>query len=63
MKRRLHLYLAGGILLVALIFGSFFDLQINQALFSKNNFFGLTVSSFGMIPGVKGTWIPKMYFA
>ena len=51
MKRRLHLYLAGGILLIALIFGSFFDLQINQALFSKNNFFGLTVSSFGMIPG------------
>ena len=51
MKRRWHFYIVGGLLLVGLILGSFFDLQINQAIFSKNNGFGLTISAFGMIPG------------
>ena len=51
MKKRLHLWIALGILVVGLVLGSFFDLQINQALFNKTNVFGLIVSSFGMIPG------------
>ena len=51
MKNRLHFYITGGILLIGLVLGSFFDLQINQALFDRYNGFGLTVSSFGMIPG------------
>ena len=51
MKKRLHLFLAGGILIIGLILGSFFDLQINQAIFDRTNVFGLAVSAFGMIPG------------
>ena len=51
MKNRLHFYITGGILLIGLVLGSFFDLQINQALFDRYNGFGLTISSFGMIPG------------
>jgi len=51
MKRRLNFFIAGGILLVGLILGSFLDLQINQAIFDRYNGFGLVVSSFGMIPG------------
>lgn len=51
MKRRLHLFIAGGILLIGLILGSFFDLQINQFLFDRYNGFGLAISSFGMLPG------------
>lgn len=51
MKSRLHFYITGGILLIGLVLGSFFDLQINQALFDRYNGFGLTISSFGMIPG------------
>ena len=51
MKKRFHFYILGGVLLIGLILGSFFDLQINTALFNKTNVFGLIVSSFGMIPG------------
>ena len=51
MKKRLHLFIAGGILLVGLIIGSFFDLQINQFLFDRTNTFGLAISAFGMTPG------------
>ena len=51
MKKRFHFYILGGVLLIGLILGSFFDLQINAALFNKTNVFGLIVSSFGMIPG------------
>ena len=51
MKKRFHFYIIGGVLLIGLILGSFFDLQINAALFNKTNVFGLIVSSFGMIPG------------
>ena len=50
MKRK-HLFIAGGVLLVAFILGSFFDLQINQAIFLKNNGFGIFMSAFGTIPG------------
>lgn len=51
MKKRFHFYIIGGILLIGLLLGSFFDFQINQAIFNKTNVFGLIVSSFGMIPG------------
>ena len=51
MKKRFHFYIIGGVLLVGLFLGSFFDLQINSAIFNKTNVFGLIVSSFGMIPG------------
>ena len=51
MKKRFHFYILGGVLLIGLILGSFFDLQINATLFNKTNVFGLIVSSFGMIPG------------
>lgn len=51
MKKRFHFYIIGGVLLIGLILGSFFDLQINKFLFDRTNPFGLVVSSFGMIPG------------
>ena len=51
MKKRLHFYIVGGVLLIAIILGSFFDLQINAALFDRYNGFGLAISAFGMIPG------------
>ena len=51
MKNRLHFAIVGGLLVVGIILGSIFDLQINQALFSNRNAFGIGVSMFGMIPG------------
>ena len=51
MKQRWHFLIVGGILLIGLLLGSFFDLQINAALFDRYNGFGLVTSSFGMIPG------------
>ncbi len=51
MKQRWHFFIVGGILLIGLLLGSFFDLQINQAIFDIDNTFGLIASSFGMIPG------------
>lgn len=50
MKRR-HLFISGGILLVCFIIGSFLDLNISQAIFSKNNGFGIFMSAFATIPG------------
>ena len=51
MKKRWHFLIVGGVLLIGLILGSFFDLQINKAIFDRYNGFGLVISSFGMIPG------------
>ena len=51
MKQRWHFFIVGGILLIGLLLGSFFDLQINAAIFDRYNGFGLVASSFGMIPG------------
>ena len=48
MKKRFHLFIIVGILLVGFIVGSFFDLQIDQALFNENNGFGLFMASFGV---------------
>ena len=51
MTKRWHFLIPAGILIIGLILGSFFDLQINTALFDLKNPFGLVISSFGMIPG------------
>ena len=57
MKKRYHFYIVASILLISLLIGSLpihgvaLDLQINEAIFDRNNIFGLIVSSFGMIPG------------
>ena len=37
--------------IVTFIIGSFYDYQINDALFSKNDTFGLVISVIGMVPG------------
>ncbi len=50
-KMRLHLWVGLGLFAVLFIIGSFADLSINQALFSKGNSFGMFIAAFGMIPG------------
>ena len=47
-KMRLHIFIAMGVFLALFIVGSFLDLQINQAIFSENNGFGLTVAALSM---------------
>ena len=54
MKKRYHLFIITGILLVGFIIGSFLDLQIDEALFNKNNGFGLFMASFGVYPCYAG---------
>ena len=54
MKKRFHLLIIIGILLVGFIVGSFLDLQIDTALFNKNNGFGLFMASFGVYPCYAG---------
>lgn len=54
MKKRFHLFIIIGILLVGFIVGSFLDLQIDQAVFVKNNAFGLIMASFGVYPCYMG---------
>lgn len=50
-KMRLHIYILIGIFLIGFIVGSFVDLSLSQAIFSRNNSFGLTISAIGTIPG------------
>ena len=50
MKKRFHLLIVIGLLVVGFIVGSFFDLQIDKALFQPNNGFGLFMASFGVYP-------------
>ena len=50
-KMRLHIYILLGIFLVGFIVGSFVDLSLSQAIFSRDNPFGLTISAIGTIPG------------
>ena len=50
-KLRLHLYIILGFFVVTFILGSFLDLQVSKALFSRDNTFGLLVSSIGTLPG------------
>ncbi|MBO4667175.1 MAG: phosphatase PAP2 family protein [Bacilli bacterium] len=54
MKKRYHLFIVMGVLIIGLILGSFFDLQINQAIFVKDNWFGLWMASFGVYPCYMG---------
>ena len=54
MKKRIHLLIIIGILLIGFVLGSFFDLKIDEALFVKNNGFGLFMASFGVYPCYAG---------
>ena len=54
MKKRYHLLIIIGVLLVGFVLGSFFDLQIDKALWSENNPFGLIMASFGVYPCYAG---------
>ena len=54
MKNRYHLLIIIGVLLVGFIVGSFLDLQIDQALYSDGNHFGLIMASFGVYPCYAG---------
>lgn len=50
-KMRLHIYIVLGIFVVGFILGTFIDLNVSQAIFSRGNGFGLTMSAIGTIPG------------
>ena len=50
-KMRLHIYIVLGLFVVTFILGSFFDVNLSQAIYSSNNAFGLTISVIGTIPG------------
>lgn len=54
MKKRFHLLIIIGILLVGFIVGSFLDYKIDAALFNENNAFGLIMASFGVYPCYAG---------
>lgn len=54
MKKKFHILIIIGLLLVGFILGSFFDLQIDKALFVENNPFGLIMASFGVYPCYAG---------
>ena len=54
MKKRYHLLIIIGILLIGFVLGSFFDLQIDKVLWSENNPFGLIMASFGVYPCYAG---------
>ena len=46
-----HIYIVLGLFLALFIVGSFLDLQISEAIFSRDNTFGLIISVLGTIPG------------
>ena len=50
MIKKRHFLIVMGILLIGLIVGSFLDLQINQAIFSDRNGFGIAMAAFGTLP-------------
>ena len=50
-KMRLYLFITLGAFLALFIVGTFLDYQINEALFSDKNTFGLIVSVIGTTPG------------
>ena len=54
MKKRYHLLIIIGVLLVGFIIGSFLDLPINKAIYSDHNHFGLIMASFGVYPCYAG---------
>ena len=50
-KLNLHIYIVLAIFIATFIVGSFFDYQINDALFHEKDTFGLVISVIGTIPG------------
>lgn len=50
-KLRLHLYIILGFFVITFVLGTFLDEQISEAIFSRDNAFGLFVSSIGTLPG------------
>lgn len=54
MKKRFHFFIIIGVLLVGFILGSFFDLEINKAIYAGQNQFGLIMASFGVYPCYAG---------
>lgn len=54
MIKKRHFYIVIGILLVGFIIGSFLDLQINEAIYSDRNMFGIIMASFGTYPCYAG---------
>ena len=50
-KMRLHICLLIAVFVITFIIGSFLDEQINTAIFSRNNTFGLVMSAIGTAPG------------
>ena len=54
MIKKRHFLIVIGVLLAGFIVGSFLDLQINQAIFSKDNTFGLIMASFAVYPCYAG---------
>ena len=52
MKRmRLHIYIVLGIFVVGFVLGTFLDLSLTNAIFSRDNTFGIIISAIGTIPG------------
>lgn len=51
MKNKLYFIPLLLIPILMIVFGSFFDLQINQALYDRTNGFGLTMAAVGEAPG------------
>lgn len=50
MKNKLLFIPVACFFLLGVVLGSFYDLQINEALYIKNNIFGLAVASFAQLP-------------
>lgn len=50
-KIRIPLLVCTGIMLICLVLGSLFDLQIAKAIYSERNGFGVFMAAFGLIPG------------
>ena len=54
MIKKRHFIIVMAILLAGLIVGSFLDLQINKAIFSDRNGFGIAMAAFGTLPCYAG---------
>ena len=50
-KMRLHIYIVLGVFVIGFILGTFLDLSVTEAIFSRDNGFGLTVAALGVTPG------------
>ena len=50
-KMRLHIYIVLGVFVIGFILGTFLDISVTEAIFSRDNGFGLTVAALGVTPG------------